>query len=122
MILAIVGSVSFPEWWQKPAAQGIIDWTLDTYYHEIELVVSGGAEGVDTWGEEAAKRMGLPFRSFLPANPRWEPAGFKDRNILIAEACTDLLCIRYKASKTYGSGWTADYAKKLGKKVQRIDW
>lgn len=75
-------------------------------------VVSGGADGTDTLAEVAAEILGYPTKIFLPDNRRWEPDGFKARNILIAEKSDVLYCIRSRQSQTYGSGWTADYYEK----------
>ena len=118
MILAIVGSVALQAGDQTKYAANLIKEALSAY--DPELVISGGAAGIDTLGKELAERLGYAFEEFLPENNRWEPNGFKARNTLIAEKCTHLLCIRTKQSTTYGSGWTADLAEKLGKHVWRF--
>ena len=118
--LAIVGSVSFPEWWHVPAAEGIISAVLDAYRPRIEVVISGGAEGIDSLAADLAEARGIPVVEHLPKYRRWEPEGYKARNQLIAEDCTDLLCIRHESSKTFGSGWTANTAEVLGRQVQRV--
>jgi predicted Rossmann fold nucleotide-binding protein DprA/Smf involved in DNA uptake len=84
-----------------------------------KLVISGGAPGIDTIAEELAVELGIPTEIFLPENNRWAPRGYKARNILIAETCKRLLCVRHEDSATYGSGWTADYAAAMGKNVDR---
>lgn len=84
-----------------------------------EQIISGGAEGIDSLAAAFAEVNGIPLREHLPKNRRWKPDGFQDRNYLIAQDCTHLLCIRHHASKTYGSGWTADEAERLGKAVER---
>jgi predicted Rossmann fold nucleotide-binding protein DprA/Smf involved in DNA uptake len=116
MILAIVGSVLLSSGSQEARAIEIINLALSL---NPEKVVSGGALGVDSLAEGLSELAGIPFKKFLPGNNRWEPDGFKARNILVAEACTHLLCIRTRQSKTYGSGWTADYAESLGRQVAR---
>lgn len=118
MRLAIVGSTRFAEWWGIHAARGIADHVVT--HHQPELIISGGAEGVDTLAEQIATILGVPTEIHLPASARWEPHGYKERNILVAQACTHLLAIRCSKSKTYGSGWTADYAESIGKEVRRI--
>lgn len=118
--LAVVGSREFSAWWHEGAARGIIGWVLDRYSSSIDLVVSGGADGVDTWAVEEAEKRGVEFEEWEPVNRCWEPNGFKERNMIIAMKCTHLLSIRSKDAKTYGSGWTADYAEEIGKKVQRV--
>lgn len=117
MKLAIVGSrliTEEQEGFSKAIIQGIL-----MYYLPI-AVFSGGAEGIDTIAETESIVLNIHFKLFKPVKPQWEPDGYKIRNMNIAEECTDLLCIRSKQSTTYGSGWTADYAEKLGKNVIRI--
>jgi hypothetical protein len=135
--IAIVGSQgkSFSEVQKKDAIQliqMIIELhTPDMYYttfsefEKTHFFISGGEPtGVDTWAESHAVHIGWTPRIFHPA-PRvgrdspsdWER--FKARNIQVAEACDILYAIRSTKSTTYGSGWTADYAEKLGKEVHR---
>lgn len=121
MILAVVGSykISLAE---RIDASELIFWATEHYlniYGPDLNVISGGADGVDTSAREVAWSLGVPFHEYLPENNRWEPNGFKARNIIIAETCDSLLCIRSQKSKTYGSGWTADRAERLGKRVFR---
>ncbi len=85
-----------------------------------EEVISGGAEGIDTLAESETNKFELEFLKFLPRNKRWTPDGYMERNQRIAYHCDMVLCIRTEQSESYGSGWTADYAEKLGKKVVRI--
>ena len=113
VILAIVGSTKFRDPSSLAEAERLIRSALSNL--NPTKVVSGGAEGIDTLGVTIAKEMGIAVEEFLPQNPRWEPEGFKVRNLLIAENCTHLLRIVDKTSKTYGSGWTRDRAKEMGK-------
>lgn len=86
-----------------------------------DLVVSGGAEGVDTLAADIAEELGVPVLEFLPARNYWNGAGgFKDRNTYVARMCTRLWRYSCVRSKTYGSGWTADETERLGKPVTRI--
>ena len=120
MILAIVGSSDIPEPDLVDVHQRIMSYIGSiTQYRNIEKIISGGAEGVDTMAERAAELLEIEFEAYLPENKRWKPNGFMERNKTIAEECTHLLCIRWAGAKTYGSGWTADYAEKLGKTVWR---
>lgn len=84
------------------------------------VLVSGGATGIDSIAELEASLNNWQTEIYLPENNRWEPDGYKDRNMKIAEACHVLYCIRSRNSNTYGSGWTADYAEKLGRVVWRF--
>lgn len=123
MYLAVVGSTNITDK-QRGIASVIIDGFFFSY--NPELVISGGAVGIDSlargrvtaWNRD--QQWNINFMEFLPENPRWEPNGYKERNTKIAEECTDLLCIRTQQSTTYGSGWTADLAERLGKAVWRV--
>lgn len=114
MKLAIVGSRDLTD------AQHLrVEHICNDYIYRLQpdLVISGGALGVDQTSIECAERFGELTKEYLPEGQSWYH--YKKRNILIAEACTHLLCIRSSQSKSYGSGWTADYAEKLGKTVWR---
>jgi hypothetical protein len=128
--LAIVGSTRFAHPDALHIARLIILYKLEVF--EPDCVISGGAEGIDSLADECATGMGVPTLIHRPKNQRWKPEGFEDRNRLIAEGCTHLLAIRchrfgknnrwmsHCAGSTYGSGWTADEAERLGKVVERI--
>lgn len=116
--MAIVGSRVFVNPRGLLRAQRIIAAEVgDMYWTGF---ISGGAPGVDAECERYCQEMDRPCGIFLPQNQRWRPGGYEERNKLIAENCDELLCIRCAQSKSYGSGWTADYAEKLGKPVTRI--
>jgi len=134
MKLAIIGSTKFTHPEALNIARQLILHKLEIFTPEI--VISGGAKGIDQLGVEMAKEMEIETLVFSPQTLRWRPddgtVGFESRNMLIVEYCTHLLAIRdHKRSKnngwskhntdsTYGSGWTADYAQNLGLKVERI--
>lgn len=127
MILAIVGSraKSWPSERERTAVQGLIEETIEWGLADggISKVVSGGADGVDTWGVDiASQQYGLPTKIYLPDNFRWKPDGFRKRNRQIVDNSTHLLAIISKHSTTYGSGWTADYAERHGRKVWRHEF
>lgn len=119
MKLAIVGSTAFSsdedaKYWADKEICEIIE------AREPELIISGGALGIDTLAYVIAMRYSIESKIYWPATSKWAPNGFKDRNILIANACDELVSIRHYASKTYGSGWTADRAEEQGKSVTRL--
>jgi hypothetical protein len=118
-ILAIVGSTKF----ESDTHASYVAFNFLANYVSEQLpdeVISGGASGLDTIGIQIANLLEVHYRNFLPENKRWEPDGYKARNIEIASTCTRLVCVRHFASKTYGSGWTADHAERIGKKVERF--
>lgn len=116
MRLAIVGSRLFDKDAQaKDWAARYIQWVLTKY--EPEVVISGGAVGIDQLAATLAAFEDIEVVEFLPAYPTWPE--YKKRDKLIAEDCTHLLAIIHPMSTSYGSQWTADYAEKIGRKVAR---
>ena len=109
MILAIVGSTSLEG---SAEAEQRIEWLLDE--HRPDVVVSGGAPGIDTMAATAARRRGITVWELTPAKRAWNPigrTGFKRRNIAVALVCDRLARIYDPETETYGSGWTRDYAE-----------
>lgn len=117
MRLALIGSTHFV----NPDAEKIVRaWIASSIIRlNPSLIISGGAKGVDTWAEQAADRFGIKKNIKEPKYHQWAPQGFKQRNIMIAEVCTHLIAWRCPLSETYGSGWTADYAERIGRDVTR---
>lgn len=120
-ILAVVGSTKFND--------DIHSWHVAySFLEELikdippNIIVSGGALGIDSIARSLALELNIEFEEYLPNNPHWEPNGYRERNIKIAESCTRLVCVRHFDSKTYGSGWTADYAERIGKPVKRYKY
>jgi hypothetical protein len=88
--------------------------------HQPRWFVSGGAEGIDTMAEEEADRRGMQDKKtiHLPLQKGWR--WYKARDLLIAQDAECLVRIFSGQARTYGSGWTANEAEKLGARVQRI--
>lgn len=90
-----------------------------------DVIISGGADGVDVLAEAAAIWFGYTETNgklivHRPTTKRFQgPGGYRERDLLIAQECTHMLRIACKMSTTYGSGWTAQEAEKLGKTVVR---
>lgn len=118
--LAIVGSTSFVNPLGERIAKDLIIEVVKAYRARIGWLISGGAQGVDSWAAMTGHALGVSVIEHLPRNKRWEPEGYKERNETIAQDCTHLLRISCAKSKTYGSGWTADRAQQLGKRVWRF--
>lgn len=116
MRLAIVGSRLFAEDKVRAShAREFIVWVLEKY--QPELVVSGGAKGIDRMGVQEARLHNIPFEEFFPIGYNWE--AFKARDMQIAERCTHMVAIIHMNSRTRGADWTAKYAESIGKKVYR---
>jgi predicted Rossmann fold nucleotide-binding protein DprA/Smf involved in DNA uptake len=115
--LAVVGSTNVNQQQELIAKVTISGFVL---CYAPEQIISGGAVGIDSLAAEAASRYRIDPLIHLPKNNRWKPEGYEERNTKIAQDCTHLLCIRTQQSTTYGSGWTADLAERLGKTVWRV--
>lgn len=132
-VLAIVGSRDVPDYQSESLVkQAILE-------HGPSVVISGGAKGVDKVAARVAMDLGVSIMEFIPREPTWDapargepmetatdkglvitvPGGFKQRNEKIAETADCLVRISSSTTKTYGSGWTADRAEALGKRVVR---
>lgn len=114
IILAIVGSRSIASEQLRDLGE-IVDYALT---RGPDLVISGGAAGVDAFAIRRAEHHGFKTVEFLPTHKRWEPQGYKERNLEIANVCTHLVCIRSTTSTSNGSGWTANKAEELGRHVE----
>lgn len=121
MKIAVVGShvLTLEE---TETAAFILDAIFCRYSNGQNVLVSGGAEGIDTMAENLTVVWGWCQPSIIhePENPQWEPRGYKARNLLIAKDCDILICIKAKSSITHGSIFTAREAEKWGKPVRRI--
>lgn len=98
------------------------------------VVVSGGAQGVDSWAESEARKAGLVVESHPVemAYVRWlvdfrnlnERTAFgraaHSRNKIIAEKCDRLVAFRVGDSP--GTSSTIRYAREAGKPVEVFDW
>ena len=118
MTLAIVGSTSLAG---NAEAERHIQRVLDVYRPDV--LVSGGAVGIDTMAKRAALARDIRVVEFTPEVRRWDGGdriGFKQRNVQIAEACDRLVRSVAAGSTTYGSGWTRDRAAALGKPTEEF--
>ena len=113
--LAIVGSTVLDG---NPLASVLL--AAAASWFRPDVIISGGAAGVDRMAAQYARSHAIPLVEHLPKNPQWEPEGYKERNVKIAEDCTIMLRISGFSSKTFGSGWTAKEARRLGKSVVEI--
>ena len=110
--LAIVGSRSLDK---DPTALAVVVATIEHYHthHPRLIVVSGGAIGIDRIAIAEARRLGIGVFEYLPSGRGWRH--YRARNLRIAHDCNRLIRIVDSRSRTYGSGWTRDRARELGK-------
>ena len=92
---------------------------LDKFYiAPNDLLVSGGATGVDTHVQTYAKEIGGNLLTYYP-NPKIEsPKRFYDRNIKVARKIDELIAFNKKVYS--GTTHTINRAKDLNKKVTII--
>jgi hypothetical protein len=118
-IMTIVGSRFFrgvTDWHIR--ATNLITEALDV--HKPIIVISGGAVGIDQLAIRLATARGIATTEVIPKTFEWAAeGGLRERNTQMAEACQCCVRIYDPASATYGSGWTADYAERIGKHVER---
>ena|SRR6478609_8074860 len=117
--LAIVGSQAKAWNLGDEARIKAVIWAMIQIFNPDE-VISGESPGggVDIWAKEVCEEKDIPYRGYPAETRDW--AGFRARNIAIATACKSLVAIRSSESKTFGSGWTAEYAKKKHRLVKVI--
>lgn len=129
MKLAIVGTSSDLTGLEIEEAEQIIFSILQD--KSPELVISGGANGIDKMALYLARQYGLKTLELLPKTNDW--AGFKARNMQIAKECDELICITTQVKNTWcyhhkvdephqktAGCWTLREAKNMGKKTRLI--
>ena len=107
MKLAIVGSRKCPE--------------IDNASHlpfMPDVIISGGAIGIDTLARKFAEQNNIPIIEFLPEYPKYGRKAPLMRNIQIVENCDFVIALW--DGKSLGTKFTLDYAKKLGKPITII--
>ncbi len=126
MKIAIVGTSKITDK-EEPHVRQLCSEILYHYMSPNNLIISGGADGVDQIVLDVAKSLGLRIKEFLPNRRNWE--FFKKRNMHIANECDKLYCITtlVKTQKCYhhfrkpqdhqktAGCWTLKKAKELGK-------
>lgn len=111
MKLAIVGSREINNY-------GIIEEKIKSNYDigSIQMIISGGARGVDQLAEIFAKKYKIELKVY---NPDWNTYGVKAafiRNTLICENSDQI--VAFWDGKSKGTKMTLDIAKRLGKPIR----
>lgn len=86
--------------------------------YKSDVIISGGADGVDAFAQEYAKEKGCKMIIFYPDPTKLSPIRYYDRNKLIALNC-DVLIAFNKQIKS-GTQNTIKYAKESGKEVIEV--
>ncbi len=85
---------------------------------DTELIISGGANGVDMLAEQYADRNRISKLILRPLYSKYKRGAPLKRNDLMVDICDSVLVVWDGASR--GTKHTIDYAKKTGKPVSII--
>ena len=95
-------------------SRSITSFDLSPYVPaDVELIITGGAKGVDTLAEAYAKERGIPTVTVKPCYERYGRAAPILRDEEMVDMADSVLVIWDGVSR--GSKQTADYARKKGK-------
>lgn len=100
-------------------SRGITDYDLSPHIPEdTDLIIAGGANGVDTLAEQYADSKRISKLILRPRYDRFKRAAPIKRNEAMVEICDRVLVIWDGKSK--GTKHTITYAEKLGKPIDII--
>ena len=101
-------------------SRSITDFDLQGHIPpETDLIISGGANGVDTLAEQYADKYRISKVIVHPDYARYGKAAPLKRNEVMVDMCDEVLVIWDGVSK--GTKFTIDNAKKKGKRVTVIE-
>ena len=101
-------------------SRGIKDFDLEGCVPpRAELIISGGANGVDTLAEKYADKHKLSKLILRPQYDKYGRAAPLKRNEIMVDIADEVLVIWDGVSR--GTRYTAEYAKKMGKSVSIIE-
>ena len=114
MKIAIVGTSSNLSENQERDMRQYIATVLQKYDVENDIIISGGAPGVDSIALEIAENLGFEVLPFDPIKRGWKY--YKKRNIEIAKECDELHCfsIPVKSEKCYHHDEPMEHEKTAG--------
>jgi len=116
-MVAIIGN---REGWSPLEVSMKLD--VDKLVTKDDIIVSGGAEGVDSYAQLFAKKHGIPILIIYPDPKKPSPQRFYERNEWIAEISDIIIAFNLKNNNgKSGTMQTVNYARKLGKKVILIE-
>ena len=118
MILAVVGTRLVTPKLEEYARLIILNEITSGRW---ESGITGDAPGIDTLFRDLCWAEQRWCDVLVPEHRRWEPGGYKDRNMKVVDRCDALIAIRHPGSATYGSGWTARHAESCGKLLARVE-
>ena len=97
-------------------SRSIKDFDLEKYVpEETEMIITGGADGIDTLAEKYADKKRLSKLVMRPQYHLYGKGAPLKRNEKMLELCDAVLVVWDGSSK--GTKYTLNYAEKIGKKV-----
>ena len=100
--IGIVGSSKVSM--DSPQAIEAVANIISQYVNQKIILVSGGADGIDSIAEASALSLGIPTEIFVPSVKAWDGAGgFKERNLQIAKVCDKVYSIANNSNATGGT-------------------
>lgn len=100
-------------------SRSITDFDLTGYIPEdVELIISGGARGIDSVAEKYANDHGIEKVIIFPQYERLGRAAPIKRNEEMVDLCDTVLAVWDGQSK--GTKYTLNYARKKNKKILEI--
>jgi len=104
-----------------------IEKTLVRYaVYKTDVIISGGAEGVDTFAQEFARKHGNKIIIIYPDMTRPSPKRYYERNKKIAVECDFMFVFNKDNNPRSGSFNAMNQAQKLGKDLMVVkgdeDW
>ena len=115
MIFGIVGN---RHGWDYPTIEKELNYLIEL--KKGDIVISGGASGVDTYAQEYAKKHGAEMNILYPDPTEPIPKRYFDRNKIIAERCDMLIAFDRGSQRGSGTLNTINHAKKLDKPVMIV--
>ena len=89
--------------------------------YKSDVIISGGAEGVDTFAQRYAKEIGAEIIIIYPDPDKPSPKRFFDRNKLIVLRGHVIIAFNKKELTHSGTQYAIDFARQQKKEVILID-
>ena len=100
-------------------SRSITSFDLSPYIPaDADLIITGGAKGVDTLAETYARERGIPTVTVKPCYERYGRAAPTRRDEEMVDMADEVLVIWDGVSR--GGKHTADYARKQGKPLTMV--
>lgn len=88
---------------------------LELGVKKTDLIISGGAIGVDQYAQDFAKEIGAQIRIIYPDPDLASPQKYFDRNEKMAELCDKVIAFNHHEDS--GTQNTINHATKFGKEI-----